>query len=605
LLSIESRSKQYGTIFGNWHIGRRLDDGANGKSAVFELYRDSNGWRECSALKVIGLIEERGSREKLTPHRQNEYSTAAREVRSSAEQEVRLMEQLRSQTHIVDYLDHSFFDWRDETGFGVDLLIRMELLNCLRTEMRAGRQFDDAEIIKIGKDICSALVLCHEKNIIHRDIKPENIFFNSNGDYKLGDFGISRIIKESPSAMASTGVGTPAYAAPEQSSGAYDKRVDIYSLGLVLYELCNGNRLPFARSSYVGEGEIRLRMSGTPLPLPGTPISGDPFMTHDANPSGNPDKTAAADPYATKKARHSEKLIRVIMKACAFRPEDRFATAQEMLDALMDKTPDPHPGPNPNPRPNPGPNSPKTFIAIAICTVLLVLAAGFFWWSRQDRPDPNPTPEPTLLTSGRSTVGTQLFDISYTADGKIVHLVEQVDSEFIPWDYVYDHGGSFLYRKKNIGDCLELQYESTETYPPSNGKLSICAFSSPVKNCVGFTVLYEVTKLSKGDFGGTRDMCIRLQEGTWKTVGSFAYDKMEKSTTAFSWIDPVDINAYCCPRQVTNGSWFSEKIYLTDIWVADYQYVELESNAIAETLKQTGGPLRYRTGDVGRAHWQK
>lgn len=147
---------------------------------------------------------------------------------------------------------------------------------------------------------------------------------------------------------------------------------------------------------------------------------------------------------------------------------------------------------------------------------------------------------------------------------------------------------------------MELQYESTETYPPSNGKLSICAFSSPVKNCVGFTVLYEVTKLSKGNFGGTRDMCIRLQEGTWKTVGSFAYDKMEKSTTAFSWIDPVDISAYCCPRQVTNGSWFSEKIYLTDIWVADYQYVELESNTSegALNLAPISTPAQDTTPEV-------
>lgn len=302
-MSIESRSMQYGGIFGDWHIEKILGTGSGGKSAVFSLYRDNNGWREYSALKVVSLIEERGSQEALPEFRRNEYSTAVREQRKSADQEVRLMDQLRGKTNIVDYLDHRFFSWSDNSGFGVDLLIRMEQLTDLRSQLQQGTIYSEAEIIKIGKDICQALIICHGKNILHRDIKPENIFFNADRDFKLGDFGISRIMDVS-SSHASTGIGTPQYWAPEQISGSYDARVDIYSLGLVLYELANGNRLPFAATSYIRESEIQKRMLGTPLPAP-----------------------SAASP----------ELAGVICKACAFRPEDRYESAEALyrdLDAL-------------------------------------------------------------------------------------------------------------------------------------------------------------------------------------------------------------------------------------------------------------------------------
>ena len=299
-MSIESPSGRYGALFGDWQIRRTLGGGSGGRTAVFELYRNSSGWDEFSALKVVSLIEERGRRESFSLDRRNEYDTAMREHKAKAEQEVRLMEQLRGKTNIVDYLDHKFVSWSDDYGFGMDLLIRMELLKDLRGELRQGRTFREEEIIRIGKDICRALMICHGKGILHRDIKPENIFFNADGDYKLGDFGISRMIGSGP-AMASTGIGTPEYAAPEQSSGRYDKSVDIYSLGLVLYELSNKNRLPFASSSYTRLEEVQLRLQGKPLPKP---------------------------------ERVGEQLSGVILKACAFRPEDRFRSAEEMLQAL-------------------------------------------------------------------------------------------------------------------------------------------------------------------------------------------------------------------------------------------------------------------------------
>lgn len=326
-MSIESRSKQYGSIFGDWHIGRLLGTGSNGKSMVFSLYRDNNGWRETCALKVISLIEERGNWDTTPLSRVNEYNTAVREQQAQADQEVQLMSQIRGKTNIVDYLDHKFFRWSDETGFGVDLLIRMELLTDLRGQLKKGTLYSEDEIIRIGRDICQALVICHSKNILHRDIKPENIFFNADGDYKLGDFGVSRILSKTASSLASTGIGTAAYSAPEQFQGGYDHRVDIYSLGLVLYELCNENKLPFAQSCYISQSEIQTRLSGKPLPPLAKERRGNPYLTVSADCE---DHTVIG-----------LELERIILKACSFERENRYNTAAEMLadlDQLVGKT---------------------------------------------------------------------------------------------------------------------------------------------------------------------------------------------------------------------------------------------------------------------------
>lgn len=301
-MSIESRSRQYGKVFDHWQIREFLGSGSGGKTAVFRLTRIDSS-RGVSALKVVNLIEERGSFDEMSDFHRKEYQAAREECSRSAAQEVWLMDELRGNTNIVDYLDHTFVDWSEEDCFGRDLLIRMELLKDLRSELRNGRMFTEAEVLKIGRDICAALELCHNKNILHRDVKPENIFRNKDGNYKLGDFGVSRVLDACPGAVASTGIGTYEYWPAEQMTGSYDKRVDIYSLGLVLYEMSNRNRLPFAASTYVTGKEVSLRLSGAPM---------------------------------TEPTEVSQALARVILKACAFRPEDRYSSAEELWKALED-----------------------------------------------------------------------------------------------------------------------------------------------------------------------------------------------------------------------------------------------------------------------------
>lgn len=100
------------------------------------------------------------------------------------------------------------------------------------------------DVAKLGADILKGLVFLKQYGIVHRDIKPENIFVAPSGDFKLGDFGIARIIEETKTSLSRK--GTYSYMAPEVYRGeAYGASVDIYALGLVMYKYLNDGRLPF------------------------------------------------------------------------------------------------------------------------------------------------------------------------------------------------------------------------------------------------------------------------------------------------------------------------------------------------------------------------
>ena len=122
----------------------------------------------------------------------------------------------------------------------------------LRQAMRAGG-FTPADSLALVRDLCGALTFAHEEGILHRDIKPENILIDSRGRVKIADFGIAKLIGDSsPSdvtlTMQGAILGSPQYMAPEQieTPGDVDQRADIYSLGVVFYELLTGE-LPLGR----------------------------------------------------------------------------------------------------------------------------------------------------------------------------------------------------------------------------------------------------------------------------------------------------------------------------------------------------------------------
>ena len=145
-----------------------------------------------------------------------------------------LMTRLKGNSYIVSYEDHQIIPHAD--GIGWDIFVRMELLTPLQEYIRDHAPFTQADTVKLGIELCKALEVCGQHQIIHRDIKPENIFATETGDFKLGDFGTARITDQTKG--ASTRTGTNMYMAPEVFRGErYGSRVDIYSLGLVMYRL--------------------------------------------------------------------------------------------------------------------------------------------------------------------------------------------------------------------------------------------------------------------------------------------------------------------------------------------------------------------------------
>jgi serine/threonine protein kinase len=163
--------------------------------------------------------------------------------------EARLLASL-SHPHIVTVYE---FGQRD----GIYFLL-MEFIDgvTLRQALRAEpiKKLGSKETLAIVGQLCDALQFAHDEGVVHRDIKPENILIDKRGRVKIADFGLARLLGQSPTMPTLTGthqlMGTPAYMAPEQIEGlpGIDHRADIYSMGVVFYELLTGE-LPLGRFS--------------------------------------------------------------------------------------------------------------------------------------------------------------------------------------------------------------------------------------------------------------------------------------------------------------------------------------------------------------------
>lgn len=128
----------------------------------------------------------------------------------------------------------------------------------LRQAMHTGG-FTPSEALALVQDICAALKFSHEEGILHRDIKPENVLIDSRGQVKIADFGIAKLVGQDETndvtlTMQGAALGSPHYMAPEQfeTPGDVDQRADIYSLGVVLYEMLTGE-LPLGRFALPSE----------------------------------------------------------------------------------------------------------------------------------------------------------------------------------------------------------------------------------------------------------------------------------------------------------------------------------------------------------------
>ena len=291
------------SVWPEWKIIEKIGEGSFGK--VYKATRTEQGKTFYSAIKVITIPSSQGELSSVRSENPSEQSVKEyfHGLVEECIQEVSTMEYFRGNSHVVSVEDYKVVEYLDDIGW--DIYIRMEYLTSFM-DYCAGKALTEKDVIQLGIDLCKALEYCQKQNIIHRDIKPENIFVSRFGEFKLGDFGIARELEKTMSGLSKK--GTFSYMAPEMYKGdSYDARVDIYSLGIVLYKLQNHNRLPFISLEKQlityrdKESALSRRMAGEDLPAP---------------------------------AQANKRFAEVILRACAYDREDRFQKAEDFREAL-------------------------------------------------------------------------------------------------------------------------------------------------------------------------------------------------------------------------------------------------------------------------------
>jgi serine/threonine protein kinase len=267
-----------GSNLGRYHVVEALGQG--GMASVYKAY-DTSLERNV-AIKII--------RSDIQIDNQGEFlKRFQREAKSLAK------------------LDHPYIlkvlDYGDQEGLPYLVMPFMEG-GTLKEQMGQPMPYEKAA--GLLAPIARALEYAHSQNIIHRDVKPANVLIGKSGAPILSDFGIAKILAQSGSTQltgAGVGIGTPDYMAPEQWTGSADSRSDIYSLGVVFYQMVTGH-LPFTADT---PAAVLIKHLRDPLPRPKS-------FVHDL-----PDK-----------------VEQILFKALAKEPENRYQGMGEFASALED-----------------------------------------------------------------------------------------------------------------------------------------------------------------------------------------------------------------------------------------------------------------------------
>ena len=290
-------------VWSDWSIGEKLGEGSFGQ--VYFVQKERLGVIQKAAVKVVRIPTSDAEVEEIKAA----YGLAEEQLKEffypevlKYKEEIQLMQTLGENANIVQVQDFEIIE--DPSGrLGWYILIRMELLESLDSFIKR-EKLSVGDVTNMAMDILEGLQECENHNIIHRDIKTANLFRSKKGIYKLGDFGIAR--DTSASSRSLSHKGTDNYMAPEVYQGKrYSHNVDLYALGIVIYKLLNKNRLPFLGEERLTSRSIerafQLRQQGEEIP---------------------------------RALECSEELHNIIKKMCAYNPEDRYQSAQEVLRDL-------------------------------------------------------------------------------------------------------------------------------------------------------------------------------------------------------------------------------------------------------------------------------
>jgi branched-chain amino acid transport system substrate-binding protein len=269
-----------GKQFGHYQIVAPLGEG--GMAAVYKAYQPS--MERYVAVKVLPR-----------------HMASSEEFVNRFRREARLLAQLQH-PHILPVFDYGEAD-------GYPYIVMPFVQSGTLSELLHKREQSLPEVRRIMVQIGDALSYAHTRGMIHRDIKPSNVLIDERGNCLLTDFGLARMAESATQITTSgTVMGTPAYMSPEQGAGStIDHRSDIYSLGVIFYEMVTG-RVP-----YVAETPIAVVFKHIQDPLP---------------------SARKLNPNLT------ESVELVLLKALAKNPEDRYQTAEDFVEAIQRAIPE-------------------------------------------------------------------------------------------------------------------------------------------------------------------------------------------------------------------------------------------------------------------------
>jgi serine/threonine-protein kinase len=232
--------------------------------------------------------------------------TARRDVLAASGMMEEMMQRFLREARAAGALNHpniiTIYDADEQDGTAY---IAMEFIegHDLRRLVEQRRRLDLAEILEIGATVCEALDAAHRKGVVHRDIKPANILLPKEGGLKIADFGIARVA-DSNLTQEGALIGTPHYMSPEQFMGhKVDGRADLFSVGIILYELLTGEK-PFTGEAL---STVMHHVIKT-MPVPPSELN-----------------------FSVPKH-----VDRVLLKAMAKRPQDRYQDGRAMAAALRE-----------------------------------------------------------------------------------------------------------------------------------------------------------------------------------------------------------------------------------------------------------------------------
>src|SRR5215510_5028395 len=310
---IDEKDPMIGRRLGAYRIEREI--GRGGMGAVYEASRADNEFNKRAAIKLV----KRGMDTDF------------------------ILRRFRKERQILAALDHPHIAGLLDGGTTEDGLpyFVMEYI-----EGQPIRDYCDThrlsteERLALFRDVCSAVQFAHQNLVIHRDIKPGNILVTSEGKVKLLDFGIARLLTPGPGygEMTQARIMTPDYASPEQARGdPITTATDIYSLGVLLYELLSGHR-PY-RITTASQPEIIRAICEEEPGKPSTAIA-----RVETIPGRDGDTEVTLTPESVSKARGSEpdKLRRqlegdldnIVLKAMRKEPQRRYVSAEQFSEDI-------------------------------------------------------------------------------------------------------------------------------------------------------------------------------------------------------------------------------------------------------------------------------